>query len=265
MSHDKARPRTGTEELDKWRARYHVRTPEEELLYSFKGKRIVLIGTPGVGKSLLGKQLAQLLGGVYFPEYVQADLLNAYLNIDRKKYAFSFQVLMVRERLHTFINALREAQQGKAVIIDGPLACDNAFARILWKDGLISNEEYGLYQKIVDEALLGTEESQGLPPPDYLVYLDCSEATALKRIKKREEQDPRRTGEYEAYKKGRFLVRLRATFAEVLNDQPCLVFDYDEDNTDENDRVPRARLLEILGLIRDRTLLRQGIGLNGDE
>lgn len=242
------------EKLINWRFKYLNRTPEEELFTHFNGKVAVLCGVPGVGKSTLGQQLAALVpGAVYFPEFIQRELLEAYLTEEgRKKLAFTYQVLMFRECIHIYTKAIAEAQRGKFVIVDSPPQCNNAFTRTLWQDGLINDEEYKLYQDVADESV----RTNGLAVhrPDYLLYLDCNKDVALQRIKKRG-----RPGEYEAYKKGNFLPRLRDVFAELLSEELCLVFDYDEDNTDTKDTIPRSRLIEILGLIRDRTFQRRGL------
>lgn len=235
-------------DLLSWKLKYKQRSSRDELIDHFKGKVIVLGGIPGSGKSTLGEQLAEELGGTYYPEYIQKDLFDLYL-ADKKRYAFSYQIIMARERINTVRRAHIEASQGKAVIIDGPLVCDNAFAKMMWQEGCISDEEYEVYQKVLD-----AEIGDFIPSPDYPVYLDTSIPQALAKIKVRG-----RRGEYEAYKNG-FLEKLRDAFQEVLSGYEIIRLPYEEDNAAKDYKIPKNRLLEILGLIRDRTF--KSIGLD---
>jgi deoxyadenosine/deoxycytidine kinase len=230
--------------------KYLERTPIQQLADSFKGKITVIAGIPGTGKSTLGEQLAAAVGGVYKPEYVQPDLLDLYLG-NQEKYAFAFQVIMAKERISIYREAVKEAQQGKAVFVDGPLVCDNAFAKMLWNNGKgpIFDEEYAVYQKIME-----SDVGQYLPPPDYIVYLDCKIVVALQRIKKRG-----RPGEYEAYSKDDYLYKLKCGFYDVFHDVPVNYIDYNEDYLDMDGKIPQLRIHELLGLIRDQTFLQAGI------
>lgn len=236
------------ETLDKWSLHYRERTQTQKLVDHFKGKIIVFAGTPGVGKSTLCQELAQFTNAVYYPEYVSVPLLNQFHG-DMHEYAYVLQIVMAQKRISFFAEAIEKAKQGHIVIVDGPLICDNAFAKMHWRDGRISDAEYSVYQNILDE-----EVGKHLIEPDYMVFLDSSEEKALTRIKKRG-----REGEHDAYKKDKYLTNLRSTFHEVFENVTVNYIDYEDDHLDEEQKLPDLRMIEILGLIRDRTFQRVGI------
>ena len=78
--------------LDSWRLTYRKKTALEDLVDHYKGRIIVFAGCPGIGKSAIAEQLAELLGGVYYPEYVQEDLFDAYMN-NKGRFAFFYQMM----------------------------------------------------------------------------------------------------------------------------------------------------------------------------
>jgi deoxyadenosine/deoxycytidine kinase len=118
-----------------------------------------------------------------------------------------------------------------------------------WRAGRITDAEYTVYQMIMDEEVAGK-----LIEPDYMVFLDCSKDKALARIKKRG-----RPGEYEAYRKDDYLMKLRTTFHEVFTGVTVNYIDYEDDHLDEQFMLPQVRLAEILGILRDRTFEQVGI------
>ena len=69
--------------------------------------------------------------------------------------------------------AHRLALEGKIVFIDRGLPGDLAFAYMQKDKGFFTEEEFETYLDLV---------SEGVSPPDMVIYLDCTAETAWKRV-----------------------------------------------------------------------------------
>jgi deoxyadenosine/deoxycytidine kinase len=148
---------------------------------SLIGSIICIEGLVGAGKSTLGKKLCQYLKSQnlnvkFYPEFVNKDLLKLYIN-DMKKYAFSFQVIMLRERLRVYKEAYEFANTGGISIIDRSLVGDYTFARMQYEKKFFSLNEWEVYL-----SMLKQESSY---QPSIILYLNCESTVAFERMKKR--------------------------------------------------------------------------------
>ncbi len=147
---------------------------------------IILEGGIGTGKSTLGKSIVEYynskgLPSVYLPEFGDIDLLNYYIS-HMKEFAFSFQTIMIRERINLINKALRLIEEGKyLVVVDRGIIGDLCFAKMLHKEGYISDEQYKIYGNL---ATLDSITNGG-GVPIRIVYLRNHVDVLLKRIKKR--------------------------------------------------------------------------------
>jgi deoxyadenosine/deoxycytidine kinase len=177
--------------------KYANRSNDFERFKRFRSSVLCIAGPPGVGKSRLAQSIASHLQkeGIrtqYFPEKVNTDHLAVYLD-DKETEAFSFQYCMVTRRLTTYIEAVNFAESGGFSIVDGPIMTDNTFELWNYEAGFIDEKHHTLYCNMVKE--IGS-----LPKPDYLVYLDCSPETAVRRLAKRQNFAEMKTYSPEYYK-----------------------------------------------------------------
>lgn len=147
---------------------------------SLIGSEIVLEGLIGIGKSTLGRSLYEYLKKAgfnvkFFPEFVNEDLLGLYIS-DMKKYAFSYQCIIARERLRVYDEAKHFSSQGGISIIDRSLVGDVAFATMLREQGLIDDREWDVYKKFI---------SVEYPEPIITLYLEGGPSLAFERMKRR--------------------------------------------------------------------------------
>ena len=143
-----------------------------------KGNIITLEGLIGVGKSTAGRSITNYLSGlgfdvVFFPEFMHKPLLEQYLQ-NMSKYAYSFQVIMVRERLRIYEKAQEVANRGGVAIVDRSLIGDIAFAVMQLQDEIISYSEFEVYISLISEAKI-TE-------PTVTLYLECGANEAFQRM-----------------------------------------------------------------------------------
>ncbi len=145
------------------------------------GSEIILEGTIGVGKSTLGRSLTEYLKGVglpvrFYPEFRNDMLLKQYIG-DMKKYAYSFQVIMARERLRIYREACEFSQNGGISIIDRSLIGDYTFALMQKEKEFISGDEWDIYLNLI--------QHDSDAEPFVTLYLQCSPEEAFARMKKR--------------------------------------------------------------------------------
>lgn len=156
---------------------YRSVKPDNKNLRSLIGTEIVLEGLIGIGKSTLGKSLGQYLMKndlpvKFFPEFVDEHLLSLYIS-DTKKYAFPFQVIMARERLHIYDQARKFSSKGGISIIDRSLIGDLTFATMQRGKGFFTDEEWEVYI-----ALVGFRHDE----PMITVYLNGEPRVAYQRM-----------------------------------------------------------------------------------
>lgn len=142
---------------------------------------IILEGNISSGKTTLGNRLVEYLNyngynARFFEEYRNDELLNQYI-YDMKRYAFPFQLFMLRKRIQIYKEAYNFSDNGGISIIDRSIFGDYAFCKCQLKSGNITIEEFHEYESIL--------KSEALIRPHLIVYLDCDTSTCSERIKKR--------------------------------------------------------------------------------
>lgn len=156
--------------------------PAEYYQYrKLRGTIIALEGLISAGKTTLGNHIATYLNGIdipckFFPEYVNQDLLTQFIQ-NMKKYAYSFQMIMLCKRIEIYRQALEFSKTGGVAIIDRSLWGDMTFAKLQHRQGNISDEEWTCYSSMVKHEIM--------IEPDIIIYLDCNIDTAMSRIQKR--------------------------------------------------------------------------------
>lgn len=136
---------------------------------------ICVDGVVGVGKSSLGKILAEKYGSILYEEPVlENPILNKYY-YDRKRWSFPLQIFFLNKRFKMIKNA---SNLGKCVM-DRSIYGDVIFSKMLVEDGDMSKEEFELYEELLFNMLEHVEK------PVLMIYLETSVENAIKKIKKR--------------------------------------------------------------------------------
>lgn len=136
---------------------------------------IVIDGVVGVGKSTLMNILAEELKMVKFEEPVVENPILPKFYENRKRYAFPSQVFFLNSRFAH----LKEAGKIEDCILDRSIYGDAIFAKMLYKSGDMTSEEFAIYEELLENMIDHIEE------PKLMIYLEVSVDEAMRRIKKR--------------------------------------------------------------------------------
>lgn len=141
------------------------------------GKVIVIEGIIAAGKTTLIRDLERRLKErgervIVKEEKVNTLLLSLYIT-DMERYAFSFQVIMLNQRLSILRQAQSLKERGYTVLVDRGLVGDLAFAKM--EKGYFTKEERRCYF-----SMLKARER-----PDRVIYLSVEPEVAMERLRAR--------------------------------------------------------------------------------
>lgn len=145
----------------------------------------------GAGKSTLCTSIHRVVEkyntkSTWYPEPIINDLLNLFYT-DKKKYAFSFQSIIIRERVHVLLDAWNFVKtSGGFATIDRSRYGDFSFALMHLKNGNISPDEFAVYTKLVGDTSGRYKHGD---VNHHVVYLDCTPEKCRERIIKRGNQE----------------------------------------------------------------------------
>lgn len=135
---------------------------------------IVIEGVVGVGKSSLMNILGEK-GYIEFEEpVVDNPILDKFYH-DRARYSFPLQVFFLNKRFEH----IKKATTVTNAVLDRSIYGDAIFARMLNLNGEMSDEEFGIYQELLENML------EHVQAPKLMVYLEVSVDEAMRRIHKR--------------------------------------------------------------------------------
>jgi len=139
-------------------------------------------GSIGAGKSEFVERLAKHLGYKQYQEPVASESLLNQFYLDPKRWAFMFQMHMLRQRKNLHHLATLETRCGKVngIIFDRGMPGDAVFAKMHRKLGNMTEREFGIYNDFYTEYMT-------IPhiQPSLLLYLRTTPEVSLKRIQKR--------------------------------------------------------------------------------
>jgi len=199
----------------------HQRSPVYQKLIPLQNQVISIEGLIGVGKSTLGKALERFLTDCgfkarYFAEKINMTFLKVYLK-DMYKYAFSFQMTVLQDRIAVHKEAEAFARDGGIAIIDRGIPGDIAFAIMQCNDGFFTAEEWAIYEEQI--AMSQCYEAS------VVLHLDCSPATSMDRVKVRDRDgESAYTEEYMAH-----LAKATTQALQRYHHGPILTMDWKED------------------------------------
>ena len=136
-------------------------------------------GTIGAGKSTLVEQLGKALDYRIFPEPVARKSHLELFYSDPKRYAFGFQMEMMRKRWDIHRLAMLECRCAtvNGCLLDRGLPGDRVFANLHYQTGNIHQYEWETYENLYNE-FMSVPNLQ----PTLLIYLDVSPEAAYRRI-----------------------------------------------------------------------------------
>lgn len=177
---------------------------------------ICIDGVVGVGKSTLGELVAKEFAMEFFMEPVLNNPLLDKFYYDKKRYSFPLQIFFLNKRFQM----IDEAFKKNKCLMDRSIYGDIIFSKMLCLDGEMSQEEYEIYEELLETMLKMVKR------PKLMIYLKSSVDKAMDKIAERgrdyELQVPRAYWEslnkhYEAY-------------FESYNLSDILIFDMDKLN-----------------------------------
>ena len=191
---------------------------------------IVIEGVVGVGKSSLMNILGQM-GHIEFEEpVVDNPILDKFYH-DRARYSFPLQVFFLNKRFEH----IKKAVGIKKAVMDRSIYGDAIFARMLNLNGEMSDEEFGIYQELLENML------EHVQAPKLMVYLEVSVDEAMRRIHKRGR-------DYELITERDYWVKLNKEYT-IYFDEYTLspILKINVDNLDfENNEDERKYVLELI-------------------
>ena len=135
---------------------------------------IGISGIIGAGKSTLVKDLGKEMKINTFLEPVETNPYLESFYKDMLQYSFPMQIFLLNKR---FKQHQKMIWSQESCIQDRTIYEDSIFAKMLWKDKLISDLDYRTYRELYKNL------TNFLNKLDFIVFLDVSPQEAMKRVK----------------------------------------------------------------------------------
>ncbi len=181
---------------------------------------ICIDGVVGVGKSTLGELISKEFSMDFFLEPVMNNPLLDKFYYDKKRYSFPLQIFFLNKRFQMIEEAFRKGN----CLMDRSIYGDIIFSKMLCVDGEMSEEEYDVYEELLETML------KLVSRPKLMIYLKSSVDSAMDKIKKRgrefELQVPKEYWES--------LNKHYESYFESYNLSELIVFDMDNLNPKDN-------------------------------
>lgn len=144
---------------------------------------LTVAGMIGAGKTTLTDILAERMDFKPLYEDVEDNLILPlfYTASEKEKQTKRYPFLLQLEFLNSRFKKVKEALIENDVVMDRSIYEDEHFSRVLNERGEISDLEFSIYQKLLNNML---EELQALPKksPDLLIYIKISFEETINRI-----------------------------------------------------------------------------------
>ena len=134
---------------------------------------ICIDGVVGVGKSTLGKLIAEKYGMIFFEEPVVNNPILDKFYYNKKRYSFPLQVFFLNKRF----KVMKEAAEINKCVMDRSIYGDVIFSKMLMEDGDMTKEEFELYEELLYNML------EHIAKPKLMIYLETGVDSAIEKIK----------------------------------------------------------------------------------
>ena len=148
----------------------------EMIKKNIPNETIVIDAVVGAGKTSYMEMLSKEMNIPCFQEPVQDNPLLDKFYYDRKRYAFPLQIYFLNRRFEMLKQA---AEVGQERLMDRSIYGDMIFAKLLYEEGNMEEDEYLLYRDLLTNMLDHVEA------PKLMIYLKIDTDSAIERIKKR--------------------------------------------------------------------------------
>lgn len=201
-----------------------------------KYRYIAIEGTIGSGKTALAKRLTDYFQAKFIPEEAERNpfLIPFYLNAHN--HGLATQLYFLLERSETALEIAGHIQRNSMIISDFLLQKDQIFAPVI-----LDSQEQQLYWRTREKIM------PHIVQPDLLIYLQCTNEQASKRLSTREEQQ-----QYifpEGYLKQ--VEEEYSRFFHLYDNAPVLIVNTDEIDFENNDEHFEL-LIKTLGDMRGK-------------
>lgn len=150
---------------------FQTLTMKEEIM---KGT-ICVDGVVGVGKSSLGRIIAEKYGAILYEEPVLDNPILDKFYYDKKRWSFPLQIFFLNKRF----KMIKNASKLEKCVMDRSIYGDVIFSKMLVHDKEMTEEEFELYEELLYNMLEHVEK------PKLMIYLETSVDCAIEKIKKR--------------------------------------------------------------------------------
>jgi NADH dehydrogenase (ubiquinone) 1 alpha subcomplex subunit 10 len=160
---------------------------------------IAIDGIMGAGKTTFCTDMCRVLKSKNYDceimyENIDDHMLELYLT-DRQRYAFIFQIYMLKRKIVIYDRALKLKLEGKYVIIDRSLLGDAIFEMFYYDQNIIAKLEHGYYLQLYNDAI------SKCVIPDITIYLNVTVDESYDRIHNRSRLNEKKIYSLEVIKK----------------------------------------------------------------
>lgn len=136
---------------------------------------ICIEGVVGVGKTTLGKLIAERYGIKLYEEPVVNNPILEKFYHDRNRWSFTSQIFFLNKRF----KMIKDASKMNGCVLDRSIYGDVIFSKMLVQDGSMQQGEFDIYEELLFNMLEHVEK------PRLMIYLETSVDCAIKKIQKR--------------------------------------------------------------------------------
>jgi deoxyadenosine/deoxycytidine kinase len=143
---------------------------------------VCVTGNMASGKTTFARLLAAHLANACFvPEPVEANPFLAHYFMDQQRWGFTAQLRYFADYVRSYEDAINGQDYRYHVIDAGTWTNQAVYAKYLFDQHIMSDDEYAFYLRLCDDILRG----HAIPEPDAFIFIDAAPLTCWQRMHKR--------------------------------------------------------------------------------